>query len=71
MAIHKVENLSKVDPTRYIEGDIFLAKKTAAMLLNGKLEPIITQSDLKKYVKKSDVQKMIDKALKEVGVSGE
>jgi len=71
MAIHKVESLTKVDPTRYIEGDIFLTKKGAAMLLNGKLETIIKQSDLKNYVKKSDVQEMIDKALKEVGVSSE
>lgn len=57
MAVHKVENLSKVDTTRYVEGDLFISKRSAALLLNGKLEPI---------VRKNDVQKMIDYAIKKV-----
>lgn len=65
MAVHKVENLSKVDPSRYIEGDLFISKRSAALLLNGKIEPIVKQSDLKGYVKRNDVQKMIEKAIKE------
>ena len=71
MAVYKVENLTKVNPTRYIEGDLFITKKSAALLLNGKIEPIIKQSDLKGYVKRNDVQKMIDKAMKEGGEKNE
>lgn len=71
MAVHKVKNLSKVDPTMYMEGDLFISERSSALLLNGKLEPIVKQSDLKNYVKKKDVQKMIDETLKKgVGVDG-
>lgn len=66
MAIHKVKNLSKVDQTRYIEGDLFITEQSAALLLNGKIEPIVKQSDLKHYVKRNDVRKMINDAMKKV-----
>lgn len=63
MAVYEVENFHKIDPARYREGDLFITKKTAALLLNGKMEPIVKQSDLKNYVKKSEIQKLIDKAI--------
>jgi hypothetical protein len=58
MTVHKVENLSKVDPTRYIEGDLFISKRSAAFLLNGKLEPIVTRSDVKKMIQ-SELKKVV------------
>ena len=69
--VFQVNNLNKVDTSRYIEGDLFLSEQKAGILHNGKIDPIIKQSDLKGYVKKSDVQKMIDKAMKERGESNE
>jgi len=63
MTVHKVEKLKNVDPTRYMEGDVFISDKGSAQLLNGKMEPIVTQTDLKQYVKKSDVKKMIADAV--------
>lgn len=51
MAVHKVENLSKVDPTRYFEGDLFISKQGAALLLNGKLETIMKRTDIRKMIR--------------------
>ena len=64
MKIIHVTSLKKVDPSRYTEGDIFLSEKEKAILHRGKLDPLVSQSDLKGYVKKKDVQKMIDEAMK-------
>lgn len=61
-----VEDFKKVDFTRYKEGDVFLSKKQLAVLQEGKLEILVKQSDLKDYVKKKDVQKLIDDKLKGV-----
>lgn len=66
MKVSKVSNLTKVDPTRYIEGDVFITEKSIGMLHNGKIEPMVKQSDLKDYVKKKDVVKLIDNELKKV-----
>lgn len=65
MSVYKVENLKKVDPTRYIEGDLFITKQSVAVLTNGQVEPLVKQSDLKGYVKKNEVKKMIEKAVKD------
>ena len=59
----KVNSLKKVDVTRYKEGDLFLTEKEQAILQEGKLDPLVKQSDLKGYIKKKDVQKMIDEAI--------
>lgn len=63
MAIHQVENISKVDPTKYMDGDLFIGKRSSAILLNGKLETIMTRNEVKKLIQseirkvKKDVQK--------------
>ncbi len=62
MTVHKVKSLNKVDPTRYMEGDLFITKQSGALLLNGKIEPIVTRSEVKKMIQteirkvKKDVQ---------------
>ena len=56
MAVHKVENLNKVNATKYIEGDIFITKSSVAILANGKLKTI----SFNRGLTKSEVQKMID-----------
>lgn len=61
-----VNDFKKIDKTRYKEGDIFLNKKQFAVLQDGQLEILVKQSDLKEYVKKKDVQKLIDDTLKKV-----
>lgn len=66
MKVLKVNDLKKVDPTRYLEGDVFLTGRSIGILHNGKIEPMVKQSDLKEYVKKKDVAKLIDDALKKV-----
>ena len=60
MATHKVTSLSKVDPTRYIEGDLFLTKRSIGILHNGKIETLVTQSEVKKEIKE-----IVKKELKE------
>lgn len=67
MKVLTVNDIKKVDATRYIEGDIFLSKKEIGILHQGKIEPMIKQSDLKEYVKKKDAQKLIDDTLKKGG----
>lgn len=69
MKVLTVNNLEKVDASRYIEGDVFLTEEKIAVLHQGKIEPLVKQSDLKEYVKKKDVVKMIDAALKKVNTS--
>ena len=61
-----VIDLQKVDVTRYKEGTIFSSEGQLAVLQNGKMDKLIKQSDLKDYVKKKDVKKLIDAHLKEV-----
>jgi len=57
MKITKVTSLSKVDVTRYVEGDLFMTSQSIGILHNGKIEPLMT---------KSDVEKLIQKELKKV-----
>lgn len=70
MKVLTVNSLEKVDPARYIEGDIFLTEKSIGILHKGKIEPMVKQSDLKDYVKKKDVAKMIQDGLKKVTDNG-
>lgn len=65
MKVVPVTNFKQIDTTRYIEGDIFLAGKEIAVLQNGKIEPLVKKSDLKEYVKKKDLVKMMEE-LKQV-----
>lgn len=54
----KVSNLSKIDPTKYIEGSIFITDKNVAILHGGKVETLVKQSDVRKLVK-SEVKKAV------------
>ena len=47
----KVSNLSKVDATKYKDGTVFHTDQSIAILLNGKLEPLVKQSDLRKIIR--------------------
>lgn len=61
---YKVTNLSKVDTTLYIEGDHFITNRSVGILVNGKIKTIGNDSpDLTDYVKRDEVQQMIDEAL--------
>lgn len=66
MKVLRVNDLKKVDPTRYLEGDVFLTSKSIGVLHNGKIEQMVKQSDLKEYVKKKDVVKLIEDTMKKV-----
>lgn len=64
---YKVENLNKVNTSKYVEGDLFFTSKIVGMLVDGKIKTFTTSTpNLKNYVKKDDVQKMIYVALKKV-----
>lgn len=69
MKVVKVTNMQNVDVTQYKEGDIFISEKEKGILHQGKIDFIITQKDLKGYVKKSEFQKMIDKTMSKGGKS--
>ena len=47
----KVSNLSKIDPTKYSEGSLFITDKSVAILHGGKVEPLVKQSDVRKLVR--------------------
>lgn len=47
----KVINLSKIDPTKYSEGSIFITDKSVAILHGGKVETLVKQSDVRKIVR--------------------
>jgi len=65
---YKVTNLSKVDTTLYIEGDHFITDRSVGILVNGKIKTIGNNPpDLKDYVKRDEVQQMIDEALNNTG----
>lgn len=55
----KVKSLSKVDTTKFKEGTFFTTSRTNGILLNGKIEPLLT---------KADVKKMINDSIKKAGV---
>ena len=54
---YKVNNLSKVDPRFYVEGDHFLTDRSVAILTNGKIKNILGNDQLEKDVNtlKTDV----------------
>ena len=52
MRVVKVRTVSIVDPTRYTEGDVFITSKTINILANGKIEKLMTESDVKKLIQK-------------------
>lgn len=64
MKVLAVNDLKKVDTARYTDGDIFYTDKQIGMLHGGTIEPFVRLTDLKGYVKKTEVKKMIDEAVK-------
>src|SRR5690625_3034484 len=56
---YEVKNLSKVNTTRYKNGDIFYRDRSIRMLHKGKKKTIGDKTDLSDYVKKDEVQAMI------------
>lgn len=64
---YEVENLQKIDTTKYKNGDIFITGRSGGILINGTIRPFNNSTGLKK----SDVQKMIDEAIKKVGENNE
>lgn len=64
---YEVNSLNKVDPSKYVKGSLFMTNRSIGILNNGKIKTLSTQSvNLKEYVKKDEVEKMIDDRLKEV-----
>ena len=51
MNVYQVENMSKVNVSRYIEGDVFMTKQRIGILHNGKIESLVKQSDVRKIVR--------------------
>ena len=51
MRLFKVSSLSKVDTTKYREGDFFITDKSVSILVNGKIETLVKQSDIRKIVR--------------------
>lgn len=47
----KTASVSKIDPSKYSEGDLFLTDKSVAILQNGKVETLVKQSDIKKIIR--------------------
>ena len=63
----KVGSLQKVKTDRYKEGQMFFTDKEVGILINGKVKKLSTTTpNMRDYVKKSEVEKMIDDKLKEV-----
>jgi len=51
MKVVKVTSIQKVNPTQFNEGTVFLTKNTIALLVNGKIEPLVKQSDIRKLIR--------------------
>lgn len=54
----KVTSLSKIDPTKYKEGTLFLTSQSIAILHNGKVETLVKQSDVRKLIR-DEVKKAV------------
>lgn len=62
---YQVNSLAKVDPSFYIEGDIFITKQSVGILANGEIKTIpFSRADLSNYVKKSDLEKTVKELIK-------
>lgn len=47
----KVSNLTKVDTRNYKEGTVFITDQSVGVLLNGKIEALVKQSELRKIIR--------------------
>lgn len=68
---YEVTSLSKVNTTLYKNGDLFYTNRSIGVLHNGKIKTIGSNTpDLSDYVKKDEVQAMIDEAISNLGGDG-
>src|SRR5699024_1281529 len=73
---YKVSNFSKVDTTKYMNGDIFYTDKEVGVLINSKikkfpgsmpnLKDYVKQSDIENFITEQDVQTLIDESIPDV-----
>src|SRR5699024_2523450 len=73
---YKVSNFSKVDTTKYMNGDIFYTDKEVGVLINSKikkfpastpnLKDYVKQSDIENFITEEDVQILIDESIPDV-----
>lgn len=56
----QVKSLSKIDPSKYSEGDVFLTDRSVAILQGGKVETLVKQSDIKKIIQ-NEIKKAVKK----------
>src|SRR5699024_2235823 len=73
---YKVSNVSKVDTTKYMNGDIFYTDKEVGVLISSKikkfpgsmtnLKDYVKQSDIENFITEQDVQTLIDESIPDV-----
>src|SRR5699024_10004481 len=73
---YKVSNFSKVDTTKYMNGDVFYTDKEVGVLINSKikkfpastpnLKDYVKQSDIENFITEQDVQTLIDESIPDV-----
>lgn len=65
---YDVKSLASVDVTNYKQGDLFITDRSVGILIDGKIKTLNFDTiNLKPYVKKAEVEKMIKKAVKDNG----
>lgn len=47
---YKVNNLSKVDPRFYVEGDHFITDQSVGILINGKIKNILGNENMEEHI---------------------
>src|SRR5699024_4051755 len=73
---YRVSDFSKVDTTKYMNGDIFYTDKEGGVLINSKinkfpasapnLKDYIKQSEIENFITELDVQTLIDESIPDV-----
>src|SRR5699024_801864 len=73
---YKVSNFSKVDTTKYMNGDIFYTDKEVEVLINSKIKKLHAstpnlkdydkQTDIENFITEQDVQTLIDESIPDV-----
>lgn len=58
MSVIKVNQLSKINTTKYKEGTLFMTNQSIAIVHNGKVETLVKQSQVKKMIK-DEVKKAV------------
>ena len=61
MKVTQVNDLRKVDRTRYVDGDLFISGEKVSMLVNGKMKPLFKEVNTKDFIKKSELDAYLKK----------